>query len=138
MIIRLPSIVFMLLTAVSVSARDEPAQTLFTKVHTFDGVKEARIENANVLVKDNLVKTVSTEAIDAPGATVIDVGALMPDFKDTYVHSALICPDVTTVAKGMTWEDIALGQTAMAILYLYEGFNTARDAGTANGDCAAR
>jgi len=31
-------------------AQDDPARTLFTNVHVFDGVSAERIENANVLV----------------------------------------------------------------------------------------
>ena len=70
--------------AASVSfAQDALPQTLFTNVHVFDGVNEARIENASVLVEGNLIKEVSTEAIDAPDATVIDGGGrtLMPGVK---------------------------------------------------------
>ncbi|QDG78322.1 amidohydrolase family protein [Labrenzia sp. PHM005] len=131
---RLLAALAMTFTATGVVAQDDPAQTLFTNVHIFDGVNEARIENANVLVEGNLIKTVSTEAIDAPGATVIDGkgGTLMPGFIDTHVHFALTGKDVSTVASGMTWEDIALGQAAMANMYLNEGFTTVRDAGAAN------
>ena len=46
-------------------AQGEPAQTLFTNVNVFDGVSEARIENANVLVEGNLIKAVSIEPIQA-------------------------------------------------------------------------
>lgn len=57
-------------------AQDDPARTLFTNVHVFDGVSPERIENANVLVEGNLIKSVSTDPIKAEGATVIDgVGA---------------------------------------------------------------
>ena len=40
-------------------AQDKLFQTLFTNVNVFDGVNEARIENANVLVEGNLIKSVS-------------------------------------------------------------------------------
>ena len=52
---------------------DAPAQTLFTNVHIFDGVNEERMAG-NVLVEGNMIKQVSEEAINAPGATVIDGG----------------------------------------------------------------
>ena len=48
-----------------------PPRTLFTNVHVFDGVNAQRIENASVLVEGNLIKHVSTDAIDVAGATVI-------------------------------------------------------------------
>lgn len=75
-------------TATAAFAQDTLPQTLFTNVHVFDGVNEARIENASVLVEGNLIKEVSTEAIDAPGATVVDGGGrtLMPGLIDSHVH----------------------------------------------------
>ena len=60
------------LTANFAFAQDALPQTLFTNVHVFDGVNEARIENASVLVEGNLIKEVSTDAIDAPDATVTE------------------------------------------------------------------
>jgi imidazolonepropionase-like amidohydrolase len=65
----------------AVAQQDEqPPRVLFTNVHVFDGVNEKRIENANVLVEGNLIKAVSSEAIEAEGATLIDGGGrtLMP------------------------------------------------------------
>jgi len=44
-------------------------RVLFTNVHVFDGVNEARIENADVLVEGNLIKAVSKSKIAADGAT---------------------------------------------------------------------
>jgi len=63
-------------------------QTLFTNVNVFDGKNEALIENANVLVEGNLIKSVSTDAIEADGATLIDGGGrtLMPGLIDAHVH----------------------------------------------------
>ena len=119
-------------------AQDEPSQTLFTNVHIFDGVNEARIENANVLVEGNLIKTVSTEAIDAPGATVIDGGGgtLMPGLIDAHVHFALNAGTVNELGTTATWEDIAIMEVLMAQMYLKEGFTTVRD--TAGAGSALR
>lgn len=64
------------LFASSLAAQEAAPQTLFKNVHVFDGVNEVRIENASVLVEGNLIKAVSTEAIDAPDATVIDGGGI--------------------------------------------------------------
>ena len=49
-------------------AEAQEGQTLITNVHVFDGVNEARIENANVLIEGKLIAEVSTGSIDAPGA----------------------------------------------------------------------
>ena len=54
-----------LLSPTHTVAQDESFPILFTNVHVFDGVNEDRIENASVLVEGNLIKTVSTEAIEA-------------------------------------------------------------------------
>ena len=69
-------------------AQDEPARTLFTYVHVFDGVSPERIENANVLVEGNLITAVSTDPIAAEGATVIDGNGrtLMPRLIDAHLH----------------------------------------------------
>ena len=60
--------------------------TLFTNVNVFDGKNEKLIENANVLVEGNTIKTVSTEKIEPGDATVIDDDGrtLMPDLIDTH------------------------------------------------------
>ena len=73
------------------AAEEKPKpKTLFTNVHVFDGVKEKRIENANVLVEGNLIKQISTDPIKADGAAVIDGAGrtLMPGLADTHVHLA--------------------------------------------------
>ncbi len=41
------------------AAQEEQTQTLLTNVHIFDGLNEARIENANVLVEGNPVEDVT-------------------------------------------------------------------------------
>ena len=125
-----------LFVAGSLSAQEEvPRQVLFTNVHIFDGVNEARIENASVLVEGNLIKTVSTEAIDAPNADVIDGGGrtLMPGFIENHAHLMLPGPTLPAMEANSTWEDLAIHGTKMAEMYLMQGFTTVRDAGGANG-----
>ena len=46
-------------------------RTLFTNVHGFDGGSEKGIENTNVLLRGNLIKTLSAEAIKAVDTTMI-------------------------------------------------------------------
>ncbi|WP_170367775.1 amidohydrolase family protein [Ruegeria arenilitoris] len=118
------------------AAQDEkPAQTLFTNVHVFDGTSEQRIENASVLVEGNLIKTVSTEAIDAPDATVIDGEGrtLTPGFIENHAHLMLMGPSLSAMEANSTWEDFGIHATRMAEMYLMQGFTTVRDAGGANG-----
>lgn len=120
----------------SAQAQDqEEPQTLFTNVHIFDGVSEQRIENASVLVEGNLIKAVSTDAIDAPDATVIDGEGrtLTPGFIENHAHLMLPGPTLPAMEANSTWEDLAIHGTQMAEMYLMQGFTTVRDAGGANG-----
>lgn len=121
--------------AAAAVAQDRAPQILFTNIHVFDGVGDTRLENAQVLVEGNLIKTVSAGAIDAPGATVIDGGGrtLMPGLIDNHVHLMLMGPNLPAMESGTTWEDFALHGGAMAQMYLMQGFTTVRDAGGANG-----
>ncbi len=112
------------------AAQEEQPQTLFTNVHIFDGVNEARIENANVLVEGNLIKTVSTDAIDAPNATVIDGGGrtLMPGLIDGHAH-VMINNDFGPVEHNMTPYDIAYNSVIVMDRFLQDGFTSVRDMG---------
>ena len=114
-------------------AQEEPARTLFTNVHVFDGINDGRIENANVLVEGNLIAAVSADPIDAEGAIVIDGGGrtLTPGFIDAHTHMSLIAPfeqlenEYTAIYVGA-----AAGQ--MAEDMLMRGFTSVRDAGGAS------
>ena len=123
-------------SSLAAQAQDEKApQTLFTNVHVFDGVNEQRIENASVLVEGNLIKSVSTDAIEAPDATVIDGGGrtLTPGFIELHAHLMLMGPTLPAMEANTTWEDFAIHGARMAEMYLMQGFTTVRDAGGANG-----
>ncbi len=120
------------LTASVSFAQDALPQTLFTNVHVFDGVSEARIENASVLVEGNLIKEVSTDAIDAPDATVIDGGGrtLMPGLIDSHTH--LYATGVFQSFAGLQaakWDQVGAVATENAADYLYDGYTTIRDTG---------
>jgi imidazolonepropionase-like amidohydrolase len=121
--------------SLAIAQEDAPTQTLFTNIHVFDGVNEARIEDASVLVEGNLIKMVSTEDIDAANATVIDGGGrtLMPGLMEMHAHLMLMGPSLPAMEGNTTWEDFAIHGTRMAEMYLMQGFTTVRDAGGANG-----
>ena len=111
-------------------AQETPQRTLFTNVNVFDGVNEALITNANVLVEGNLIQTVSTSPIQAAGATVIDGEGrtLMPGLIDAHFHIAYSQLSVPELYAG----DIA-HYTIKAVLgaerALMRGFTTIRDMG---------
>lgn len=116
-------------------AQDQvPAQTLFTNVHIFDGFSEVRMAG-NVLVEGNLIKQVSAEAINAPGATVIDGGGgtLMPGLIEAHAHLSLH-GDLFQIRNELNWMYVGAKSGAEAGHMLMRGFTTARDAaGPTNG-----
>jgi len=116
-------------------AQDEPAQVLFTNVDILNGVDESLIEDGSVLVEGNLIKTVSDNTIEAPGATVIDGTGktLTPGFIALHAHLMLMGPTLPAMEANTTWEDFAIHGARMAEMYLIQGFTTVRDAGGANG-----
>ncbi len=121
--------------AVAFAQDEAPPQILFTNVNVFDGYSESLQSGLNVLVEGNLIKTVSSGEIDAPGATVIDGGGrtLMPGLVD--LHSHLLANGdggLIDIEANFTWEDLAIRESAMAKLWLMEGFTTVRDMG---GSC---
>jgi imidazolonepropionase-like amidohydrolase len=125
----------LLLTGTALGQDDAVEQTLFTNVSVFDGYAEELAMGMNVLVENNLIKEISGEAINAPGATVIDGGGrtLMPGLIENHAHLMLMGPTLPAMESGTTWEDYAIHASAMAKMYLMQGFTTVRDAGGTNG-----
>jgi imidazolonepropionase-like amidohydrolase len=118
----------LLLTAAGAQEAEQPPRVLFTNVHVFDGVNEKRIENANVLVEGNLIKTVSTEAIEADGATVIDGGGrtMTPGF--IFMHEHIMTQASSPEMLVADDRYLAILSSRMAGLYLERGITTIRDA----------
>lgn len=113
-------------------ATDTPpaAKSLFTNVNVFDGEHEKLISKANVLVEGNLIKQVSTQAIKADGATVIDGKGctLMPGLIDAHWHttySYLSQKEMFTADVAM----ITIAAVKGAEPTLMRGFTTVRDMG---------
>jgi len=119
------------LAPASSAAQDEPEPLiLITNVHAFDGENEERIMNANVLVKGNLITAVSTDPIDAPGATVIDGGGrtLMPGLTDAHTH-IMWNDDIETLIYGSPPGYTGAMAAVSAERMLHRGFTTIRDCG---------
>jgi hypothetical protein len=112
------------------AAAQETPRTLFTHVKVFDGLHEARIEDANVLVEGNLIAAISTEPIEAEGATIIDGAGrtLMPGLIDAHWHTMLVRPTAEQAIYGdLGFISILAGVEAEATLM--RGFTTVRDMG---------
>ncbi|MEM8957930.1 MAG: amidohydrolase family protein [Pseudomonadota bacterium] len=122
----------LIIAATSASAQQEAPPVLFTNVHVFDGVNEARIENASVLIVGNLISAVSTDPIEAEGATVIDGGGrtLMPGLIDVHWHTTYAyTPAAVLMMNQGDMAEVAIRSMTGAEETLLRGFTTVRDPG---------
>ncbi len=112
------------------SAQEVANRILITNVDVFDGVNETLIENANVLVIDNLIAEVSTESLSASNVQVIDGGGrtLMPGLIDAHVHMTITEP-LADLRDNFDWMYWGAASTIEAEKMLLRGFTTVRDAG---------
>lgn len=123
-----------LVVAVSVAlpaaAQEASGPILFTNVTVFDGVNEALIKNANVVVTGNKITAVSTEPLAVAGGRVIDGKGrtLMPGLIDSHQHLS---------QGGLTQADlytgnlyyIGIAQSKFAHGALMRGLTSVRDPG---------
>ena len=72
----------------TVAQSDKSDQVLFTNCNVFDGKADSLASGRNVLVEGNLIKTISSKALDVPDATAIDCDGrtLMPGLIDAHTH----------------------------------------------------
>jgi imidazolonepropionase-like amidohydrolase len=107
-----------------------PEQTLITNVNVFDGINEALIANASVLVEGKLIKLVSTDAIDAADAVVIDGGGrtLMPGMIDGHAH-VMINQDFPVIESNLDITDLSYNAVVVSERFLMDGFTAVRDMG---------
>lgn len=104
--------------------------TLITNVNVFDGVNEALIENANVVITDNLITAISTEPLAVSGGTVIDGGGrtMIPGLIDVHWHTSYAYAAQSTLATGDVLE-VAIRGAMGSEKTLMRGFTTVRDVG---------
>jgi len=116
--------------AASAKAAVKPVQVLFQNVNVFDGQNEKLVPKANVLVEGNLIKTISSKAIAAEGATVIDGNGrtLMPGLTDVHWHVMFNSPSIPTLMVADMGYLTLLGAKS-AEEDLMRGFTTVRDIG---------
>lgn len=103
---------------------------LITNVNIFDGINEALIENANVVITENLITSISTEPLAVAGGTVIDGGGrtLMPGLIDAHWHTLYCCNPQSVVATGDILE-VAVRGAMGSEGTLMRGFTSVRDVG---------
>jgi len=117
---------------------EKPQQILFTNANVFDGFSPDLIEGANVLVEGNVITQVSTDAIDAPDAFVVDVSGktMTPGLIDMHTHSVFMTPEGTN-SYSDKWDGPGGGAMAAQGLredFLMKGYTTVREiAGNSRG-----
>jgi imidazolonepropionase-like amidohydrolase len=116
--------------ASAVGAQEPSGPILITNVNVFDGVNEALIESANVVVTGNLITEVSTEDLAVAGGRVIDGGGrmLIPGLIDAHWHTIYCCNPQSVVVTGDILE-VAIRGAQGAEKTLMRGFTTVRDVG---------
>jgi imidazolonepropionase-like amidohydrolase len=113
-----------------------PKLTLISNVNVFDGTTDKLHENMHVLVKGNLIETVSKEPLaitQTDNVTMIDGGGrtLMPGLIDAHWHSMFnFWPVSKFINADFGLLSIAASQAATKTLM--RGFTTTRDVG---GNC---
>ena len=119
-----------LIVAMLTSSPSAADGVLFTDVTVFNGVDEKLIENANVLVEDNLIKTITTSSIEPGQATVINGGGrtLMPGLIDSHIHLAVGNISVADIMNELPGY-ITIRSTVAARQLLDQGITTVRDMG---------
>jgi imidazolonepropionase-like amidohydrolase len=117
-------------SAADATLAEESDKTLFKNVSVFDGKNNKLHENMNVLVEGNTIKSVSSKAISAAGAQLINGGGrtLMPGMIDAHVH-IMMNNDYAALERDLDAIDIAIGSTVAARDFLMDGFTTIRDMG---------
>ncbi|MCV6823980.1 MULTISPECIES: metal-dependent hydrolase family protein [Halocynthiibacter] len=123
------SLIALTLLPFSAAAQDG-MPTLITNVNVFDGVNETLIENANVVVTDNLISQISTEPLAVAGGKVIDGGGrtMIPGLIDVHWHTSYCCTPQNTVVTGDILE-VAIRGAKGSEATLMRGFTTVRDLG---------
>ncbi|HEY0332444.1 MAG TPA: amidohydrolase family protein, partial [Stenotrophomonas sp.] len=106
------------------------SRVLFENVRIFDGTHPQLSGPSNVLVQGNKIQQISTGAIDAAGAKVVQGGGrtLMPGLIDAHWHSMLVgMPVQATMSADVGRLNIVAGVESGRTLM--RGFTTVRDVG---------
>ena len=114
----------------STALAEDALPVLFTNVNVFDGVNEALIENANVVVTGNKISQISTEPLAVAGGTVIDGGGrtMIPGLIDVHWHTLYCCNPQSVVLTGDIYE-VAIRGANGSENTLMRGFTSVRDVG---------
>ena len=121
----------LLLSEPHVTAQEKPeAHILIKNVKVFDGVND-RLTLADVLIKNNLIKSVGAGLKIPKGTTIIDGGGrtLMPGLIDSHVHFNVVIEGGLDKIEASRWDRIAAVAAHSAQEWLMDGFTTVRGMG---------
>ena len=124
------------LVLAGISQASEPADsklTLISNVNIFDGKNEKLLENMHVLVKDNLIETISAEplaVIQTDNVTMVDGGGrtLIPGLIDVHWHTYMANIPVS-ILQTADMSEVAIRGLLGNRETLMRGFTTVRDIG---------
>ena len=111
----------------------QPETTLFQNVRVFDGKSGTVSAASNVLIKGNIIASVSTAdiAVDPKANPTIIAGGgrvLMPGLIEAHWHAMMVAPTfATALTADMGYINLVAGREAEATLM--RGFTTVRDLG---------
>jgi imidazolonepropionase-like amidohydrolase len=111
----------------------QPETTLFQNVRVFDGKSGTVSAASNVLIKGNIIASVSTAdiAVDPKANPTIIAGGgrvLMPGLIEAHWHAMMVAPTfATALTADMGYINLVAGREAEATLM--RGFTTVRDMG---------
>jgi imidazolonepropionase-like amidohydrolase len=130
---RLFIIAAVLLTLCASAVAQPETTTLFQNVRVFDGKSGTVSAASNVLIKGNIIASVSTAdiAVDPKANPTIIAGGgrvLMPGLIEAHWHAMMVAPTfATALTADMGYINLVAGQEAEATLM--RGFTTVRDMG---------
>jgi len=125
------TIVSVLTCGMAIAQDTAPSQILIKNVNIFDGETNVLKRDQNLLVENNLIKTISSSDIAVgTSATIIDGGGrtLMPGLIDGHAH-VMINAHFDTVEKNLDPYDLAYRSALVAKRFLVDGFTAVRDMG---------
>jgi len=107
------------------------SQVLFTDVNIFDGTHDKLQKKMNVLVEDNLIKSISSKSIkhDKDAKVIKGEGrTLMPGLIDVHTHLMINnAPHISIYEEN--WSYVGAQAVAGSKAMLHRGFTTVRDVG---------
>jgi imidazolonepropionase-like amidohydrolase len=130
---RLFIIAAVLLTFCASAVAQSETTTLFQNVRVFDGKSGTVSAPSNVLIKGNIIASVSSAdiAVDPKASPTIIAGGgrvLMPGLIEAHWHAMMVAPTfATALTADMGYINLVAGQEAEATLM--RGFTTVRDMG---------